>query len=199
MDWVILSLWSLWFPVSAYWLVIHGALGVWRRTGKRTYWIALVIWSGLGWVFLGHRAFWMDGGFRGNLPAVVAGMELVAMELAISSRVGSAFGFARLVGRHEVEPSRFGGGLLTGGLHARVRHPRYLGAMCALFGLALIAGSWRLLAAAAASVPAYFLVTFLEEGELRARFGAEYERYRREVPRFFPRVIRKQRVRGGES
>ena len=118
---------------------------------------------------------------------VIAGVALVSLEIAVVGRVSRLLGFARLVGRSEVEPGRFSSPMVQGGIYARVRHPRYTSAMAALFGIALLGGSWPLAAAAAASVPLYYVMTVMEERELVQRFGDEYLRYRARVPRFLPR------------
>ncbi len=192
MDWFVLTGWSAFSPIPIYWIPVHAAIGFWRRLGGRTYWFALVVWVLLAWVFLGHRDFWFHARFRRNLLTYAAGFLLLAVELVITRRAGALLGFNRLVGRSELEPDRFAAGLQQQGLYARVRHPRYLGAMAALFGLALLGSSWRLLGAAVASVPLYYLMTVLEERELRARFGDEFLAYRRRVPRFLPHLRRIQ-------
>ena len=68
-----------------------------------------------------------------------------------------------------------------------VRHPVYLTAAIAGIPFALVinyAGVYILFASA---LPVFYLITILEERELIARFGEEYRRYQREVPRLIPR------------
>ena len=79
------------------------------------------------------------------------------------------------------------GRLLTEGVYARTRNPRYLEFLLSLLGFVAIAnhvGTWLLLALC---LPAVHLVVRLEERELRDRFGAEYDEYCRQVPRYLPR------------
>jgi protein-S-isoprenylcysteine O-methyltransferase Ste14 len=38
-------------------------------------------------------------------------------------------------------------------------------------------------------IPLIGIVVFFEERELKKRFGPEYEKYCREVPRFFPKIF----------
>ena len=79
------------------------------------------------------------------------------------------------------------GQLLTEGVFAWTRNPRYLVIWSALFGMALMTnylGTW---VQALLSFPALYLVVLLEEKELRQRFGEPYLDYCRSVPRFFPR------------
>jgi len=79
------------------------------------------------------------------------------------------------------------GRLLTGGIYGRTRNPRYLEILTFSFvytAFANYAGIWVLYAL---MFPALHLVVLLEERELRDRFGAEYEEYRRRVPRYLPK------------
>ncbi len=79
--------------------------------------------------------------------------------------------------------------LVVRGPYARVRNPMYIGAGVALMGASLYYQSLALLAYAAV----LFLVTHLfvvlyEEPKLRNTFGADYESYRRQVGRWWPRM-----------
>ena len=92
-----------------------------------------------------------------------------------------------LSGLPELQEDGKGGRLLTEGMYARVRHPRYLEVVAAVFGYAALAnytGGWIM---ALAVLPALHLVVLLEERELERRFGAEYLAYRARVPRYVPR------------
>jgi len=78
------------------------------------------------------------------------------------------------------------GWLLTEGIYARVRNPRYLEFMAfilAYVSFANFAGTWVL---ALLVFPATHVLVLMEERELRERFGAEYEAYCRQVPRWIP-------------
>lgn len=188
MRWFLLLAFAMFFAIPFFWLPIHAAVAFWRRLGKRSYYLGVLVWGCSVWLFLAHADFWLDRRVPRGVLTCAAGLALISVEAAITRKVGAVMGLSRLVGRHEIEPGRFAGGFLQHGIYARVRHPRYLGAMCALFGLALLAGSRNLLIAAAASVPLFCLMTGLEERELETRFGDEYRSYRRRVPRFLPRL-----------
>ena len=78
--------------------------------------------------------------------------------------------------------------LVTDGLYARTRNPLYLAATILLLGWCV---ALRLTPLAFLSV--IFFVHFLfvakwEEKELQARFGQEYEDYRKRVPLLVPRL-----------
>ncbi len=74
------------------------------------------------------------------------------------------------------------------GLYRWTRNPMYVGFAATLAGEALAFGSWPLALWAASMVLVWHLfVVFHEEPDLRRRFGASYERYCAEVPRWIPR------------
>jgi protein-S-isoprenylcysteine O-methyltransferase Ste14 len=78
--------------------------------------------------------------------------------------------------------------LVVGGLYRHVRNPMYLAVGAAILGQALLLGRYGLLlylALFAAAVVAF--VKLYEEPTLARRFGADYERYKRDVPGWLPR------------
>jgi protein-S-isoprenylcysteine O-methyltransferase Ste14 len=77
--------------------------------------------------------------------------------------------------------------LLTDGIYARMRHPRYVEVVLGTLVYCLIANYVGAYIVLGASVPVLYVVALLEERELRRRFGAAYEAYARRVPRFVPR------------
>jgi protein-S-isoprenylcysteine O-methyltransferase Ste14 len=79
--------------------------------------------------------------------------------------------------------------LVVGGLYRYVRNPMYVAVVTAVLGQALLLGRlslvwyalvlWALMAAFA---------RWYEEPALRAKFGDEYEAYRRRVPGWIPKL-----------
>jgi protein-S-isoprenylcysteine O-methyltransferase Ste14 len=79
--------------------------------------------------------------------------------------------------------------LVVSGLYRYVRNPMYVGVLSVIVGQALVLGSTRLLAYAALLWLCFFaFVVLYEEPSLQRRFGAGYERYRANVPRWCPRI-----------
>jgi protein-S-isoprenylcysteine O-methyltransferase Ste14 len=121
-------------------------------------------------------------------PAVVrvAGALLLAAAIAVLLAV-----FARFVtdGRGTPSPAAPTRRLIVTGAYRHVRHPMYLATAAAIVGEALAFAQPVLLLAAAAYVAALGTLSRLrEEPLLRARFGAEYDAYRRAVPGWRPRL-----------
>jgi protein-S-isoprenylcysteine O-methyltransferase Ste14 len=80
--------------------------------------------------------------------------------------------------------------LVTHGPYRWIRHPFYVAMLLAVIATSLIAANW-LLAVAGVGVFALLAVrAAAEERNLVARFGRDYEEYRRRTGRFVPRLVR---------
>ena len=79
--------------------------------------------------------------------------------------------------------------LVVTGFNRHVRNPIYLAAMTIFVGEALLFGQLSMLVyTIAVWVGAVGFVRWYEEPALAARFGADYEAYRRAVPAWRPRL-----------
>jgi protein-S-isoprenylcysteine O-methyltransferase Ste14 len=118
--------------------------------------------------------------------ALATGPILMLLGLLILART---IGMFIRIGRGTLAPWSPTSRLVISGPYAHVRNPMILGVIIVLLGEALAAGSWRILAWAAAFFAVntvYFVI--LEEPGLEKRFGAEYILYKQNVPRWIPRV-----------
>lgn len=87
--------------------------------------------------------------------------------------------------------------LVAVGPYRRVRNPIYVAALLILLGEAGLFRSVDLLVyAGVVAAAVHLLVVCYEEPRLSARFGAEYEEYRRRVGRWLPRPPRPPRPPG---
>ncbi len=79
--------------------------------------------------------------------------------------------------------------LVTDGVYAHSRNPMYVGNVLIVTGVCITSNSWGCVGTA---VPlfmlAYLAITRAEEDYLARGFGAAYERYCADVPRFLPRL-----------
>jgi len=81
--------------------------------------------------------------------------------------------------------------LVVVGFYRYVRNPMYVGFASGWIGLWIIFGHanpWAIAAVAAVAVGVYLFVRLYEEPTLRGKFGADYEEYCRNVPRWRPRL-----------
>ena len=70
------------------------------------------------------------------------------------------------------------------GIYSRIRHPQYVGWMISFWAIPTMTGGHLLFAAV---MTAYMMVaTVFEERNLVEYYGAEYEEYQRNVPKFIP-------------
>jgi protein-S-isoprenylcysteine O-methyltransferase Ste14 len=79
--------------------------------------------------------------------------------------------------------------LVVSGLYRCVRNPMYVGVLWIIAGQGLLLGNVRLLGYGALVWLAFYVfVIAYEEPTLRRTFGAEYERFCANVPRWIPRL-----------
>ena len=127
---------------------------------------------------------WGLDGALGALP-VIAGAALICAGLALMHRTISLFARQGEGTLAPWDPTRK---LVVIGPYRFVRNPMITGVLCVLLGEAALFGSPWILAWAGAflGVNAVWF-PLVEEPGLGRRFGAEYEEYRRHVPRWLPR------------
>jgi protein-S-isoprenylcysteine O-methyltransferase Ste14 len=172
-------------PIPLYWFILHPFGHFWRTRIRAAFWIAgLGAWTcGLAFLII-FRGRWLAPGPPLVLPTI-AGVVFVVADLLLFSRAAKDMGYMSLVGHAELTQSME---LKLGGIYKHVRHPRYAGMILSMLGGCLLAGtlwSWML---AAIWLPCVLACIFLEERELRHRFGPAYDEYSKAVPRFFPRI-----------
>jgi protein-S-isoprenylcysteine O-methyltransferase Ste14 len=120
---------------------------------------------------------------KGHRLAQSAAIAFALMGLALRAWAsGCAGGHTRTAA---IEAPR----LVTDGPFAHMRNPIYVGTICLGFGIAGLIGDPRaFLLAAVAFLILYMAIVPAEEEFLGRQFGADYARYRAEVPRFLPRL-----------
>lgn len=118
------------------------------------------------------------------------GFRLLGGILIVAGLIPLLESFARFVWKGQgtpapVFPTRH---LVVSGFYRHVRNPMYLGVVAIVLGEAFLLGNAQLLTYAALVWFGFFLfVMVYEEPVLRARFGAEYDVFCRNVPRWVPR------------
>jgi protein-S-isoprenylcysteine O-methyltransferase Ste14 len=122
----------------------------------------------------------------GGVPARVLGVGMIATGGAVLTHSFARFVVEGLGTPLPAAPTRH---LVVGGIYRHVRNPMYVALEVVILGQALVLGQRRLLGyAAIAAIPPVLFVRIYEEPKLAASFGEEYEQYRRNVPRWLPRM-----------
>jgi protein-S-isoprenylcysteine O-methyltransferase Ste14 len=175
-------------PGLFFWIFIHPFAALWRRLG-------------IGWTYglVGAAMLVLMAGIylvRAPLLATQFGTNFVCLGLALVCLTGAALiAFQRqkyltvriMIGLPELRTEGQASVLLTEGIYARIRHPRYVEVFLAVLGFAFFSNYLVLYVWAVLSLPVLYATIVLEEQELRDRFGHAYVEYCRNVPRFIPR------------
>jgi len=167
-----------------------------ERTIHFPRWLAPITWTlGIG---LAHVAlpFWIStfSYHRGWSAGRPGGLNLLALIVVSSGIAVMAWAMREHftsapdgwdINAHLFEPPGY---LIVGGPYAYSRNPLYVAELARWFGWAIVFGSVAVIVAAVVlwTIMA-FLVIPSEERSLAAKFGAEYERCRSEVPRWLGR------------
>lgn len=140
--------------------------------------------AGLGpWLLTGWEVG--DASSQVAAPLRIAGAVLVVVGV---SALLHAFGRFVLEGLGTPAPVAPPERLVVGGLYRHVRNPMYLAVLLTIVGQALVL--WQPVLLVYAAVVGVAMVSFVygyEQPTLSARFGAEYDAYRRAVPAWWPR------------
>lgn len=183
LDWLAGIVLFLQLPIPFYWFVVHPLSGFWRQRQKAGLVTGLLLsWPPVTACIVVFRRELFSTTWPG-VARVVIGLALIGFEVWLFAKLTRDLGTERLVGKTEVSG---GGSIARNGVYAHIRHPRYLGSFLAIIGACLIAGRPAMWAAAVVWAVLMRTAIWLEEREMRARFGTEFEAYAREVPRFIP-------------
>lgn len=138
----------------------------------------LVPWWLTGWKVEDPLPYWTPVRVLG---AVMAAAGLAVLVQAFVRFVVEGFGTPAPIAPTER--------LVVGGLYRYVRNPMYLAVLAVIVGQALLFGQLGLFWYAALVALAFVaFVKAYEEPTLLARYGSEYEDYRRRVPGWWPRL-----------
>ncbi len=174
--------------VFLYWFSIHWFVDHWRGVGANLtlvlHIVAMLIMAWVVWLF---RAPILETEFGTNPVTIVASVISFIVAATIRIQQARQFTTRKLVGLSELQREPDESDLVTEGIYARIRHPRYLELIIGFFGYAFFANYLATYLVAVLSIAWAVLLVRVEERELIERFGDAYVRYRERTPRFIPR------------
>ncbi|MHA1581477.1 MAG: methyltransferase family protein [Candidatus Baldrarchaeia archaeon] len=157
-----------------------------------------------GWLFfLFWIGVWISPQPRFTVPilqSIVIGLPAVSLKVPLLHLVifapffvlGAWFGISgvkevtlRVAETHRTDK------IITKGVYSVVRHPQYLGGLLAHVGISFLLSSLYSLLSTPLIAVIVYLISWKEEKELTREFGEEYEKYRKNVPMFIPRLRKK--------
>jgi protein-S-isoprenylcysteine O-methyltransferase Ste14 len=175
-------------PALLFWVFIHPFARQWRKLGPaRTY----AVLSGPVVLLMSTsilaRKWLLAIDFGASLPLLAPALLFFAGASTIAIKRRKLLTPRIMTGISELSRAPEKWELLTEGIYARIRHPRYAELFLWILGYSCVANYLSLYVACLMLVPALYGIAILEERELKDRFGDRYELYCREVPRFVPR------------
>lgn len=176
-------------PALLFWFIIHPWARWWRRWGPlRTYFVVVPVAAAFGALLFRFREPLLATNLGTNRPLVAVALVLYGGVTWLECQYWRHLSIATLVGLTELSPGgQQTGRLLQEGIYGVVRHPRYLSAGVSTLANALFINYAGLYLIVLLLVPVGYVMIVLEERELMERFGEEYRKYQREVPRLIPR------------
>ena len=166
------------------WLVVHGGIERWRQRSRMR---IMAVWPAL-WLAAGAATWpWRNAAVYSHGWSWAAAVPFFAVGGWIYYVTHKNFSRGQLIGRAELEPEKGDQRLVASGLHARVRHPIYLGHLLMMFGWSIGSGLAVLYALTAFAIATGAIMIRWEERELVRRFGDAYREYQQRVPAIVPR------------
>lgn len=177
------SIGILYSSVPLFWFFIHPIVRGWQGMQRSPYRLLVPLWWGMIGVLMAatwpwharqiYRSPWMW------LPAFV----IFVMALRTYRRIGPEFGIHNFIGQTELRPGEHQQTLVTTGLHERMRHPIYVAHLSMFAAWTIGSGLLENFILLAISLFVTFpLMIWLEERELKKRFGQSFLDYKARVP-----------------
>lgn len=116
------------------------------------------------------------------------GILLAIFVMLIDIYRGRYFSFFTLIGLPEFFSHKYKRALVTTGIFADIRHPRYLEYILFALAMAFITGLLISYLFFVYTLIAFNILVRYEEKELVQRFGNKYIKYMKKVPKFIPKL-----------
>ena len=174
-----------------FWFPIHPFAAFWRRAGVGfAYLVGFGVMIVAGVLLFLFREPLLAVDFGASRATAGAGLVLLIVAAVLRHSWRKQLKVSVLFGLPELAPDRCPTKLLTEGIYARVRHPRYFEFCLGGLGAALVSNYLAAYVAVILTIAGLAALVPFEERELEERFGDEFREYRRRVPAIIPRLRR---------
>lgn len=178
------------------WFLIHPLIGLWRRLPPAAAYVTVgAAMLAVAATMVRFREPLLEVRYGIRPPMVLLAIVLFVVSQWLAAERRHVFPATTLAGLPEIRADGGDRTLVTAGIYGRIRNPRYVEGFFLLAAGALFSNYLVVWVLLAAFVPLIGLTVWLEERELRQRFGTEYEKYCRRVPRFVPSWKRRDQTR----
>jgi protein-S-isoprenylcysteine O-methyltransferase Ste14 len=175
----------LYLPVPFIMTWFHVFDRAWKRMGAVSYVFHVPMYLGLVFAVWSLRGVWPAIAWPWHPALTWLGAGAIAAAFGLLFATQGRIGLSTLIAFSQVTQSR-NRSLVTTGIYARIRHPRYTMLIVGSLGNFLLTGYALLLATFVVTTALTLIMSRLEEKELMKCFGDEYRRYRERVPAFLP-------------
>ena len=176
-------------PAICYWLLIHPFVDFWRKIGPRaTLFLVGALSLLVGWAVYLFRHTLLGRDLGTSWILVGMGVLLYGVSAWISVLTKRQLAVRTLAGLPELSLQGSEDTLLQEGVYGVIRHPRYVSVIIGTAGFAMVVNHVGAYLVVLGTIPALYLVVIFEERELLGRFGSAYQKYRSQVPAFFPKT-----------
>ncbi|MEM3382467.1 MAG: isoprenylcysteine carboxylmethyltransferase family protein [Nitrososphaerales archaeon] len=191
-DKLAIIVWMVWSIVIIALVLIPLFPNLWRKIGILTYLVLFIFWFPIAYLILLNQDLIITNVVNFHIILSFFGFVLIIISLIIHVWVAKLLGIKAIVGYYVICPDNEKGSLVTSSIFSIVRHPDYLSHISLWPGFFLLTGSLSLLILTFLDlIIIYFIIIPLEEKHLLQRFGKEYMDYKKRVPKFFPRIFRR--------
>ena len=174
------------FLVMCY--VVHPFSRFWRRLGPvGTYTFLIALMLPIMGLIYSLRDPIMRVHYGVRWPLVIIAIQIFGISMLMGIIRMRDLKPSIMFGLPEISQGDRPGMLLTKGLYGKIRHPRYVEVWLGVVAIALFTNYLAMYILVIVLIPLTYGVVLLEEKELHERFGEEYEKYCRTVPRFKPK------------
>ncbi len=148
--------------------------------------LAIIAWAFMSyWLLNNHQILFEKQSW--GIMAQIAGVVVLIFALAIEVFTTKALGTKRIFGSSEFGKSK--DVLVTTGIYAYARHPRYVEHPLWFLGLGLLLSYPAFIWFSIYLFAAFSIAAYVEERELMQRYGQQYMEYKKGVPAFFLRFF----------
>jgi protein-S-isoprenylcysteine O-methyltransferase Ste14 len=181
----------MWPAIPMILIQLHIVPSFWRKLGVWTYLVWLLEWLPIAYIIRSFQDVLLQSEINVNLAIIVIGVLFVVGGITLHAWTAKLLGIKSTIGYTELKPEddANNGKLIMSGPFSVVRHPSYGAHSLILVGTFLITGIIAVgIMTLIDLLIAYFVTMELEERELLERFGEQYEKYRMQIPKFFPKI-----------
>ena len=172
-----------------FWFFIHPFAKFWRKIESWwTYGVLFSLFVPVIFVLYYYREFLIGTNYGFHPILSITGLVFYFVAVVIYLKRREYLTNKIMLGYPEISEKGYPGKLFTEGIYSQIRHPRYVEIQLSFIGYSLFANFLGAYILTFILIPALYITVLFEEKELIERFGEDYIKYSKSVPRFFHKI-----------